>query len=50
MENVAPYLGRDETTLVQIVLDRVVRQGVFEIVSDLKPRDFRDQAPGDPIG
>jgi hypothetical protein len=43
------FIHPDETTLVDIVLRRVVREGVFRLTDNLEPEDFTDQPPGKPI-
>ena len=42
---IRPY----ETTLIDIVLRRVVREGVFRLTKDAKPADFTKAPPGGPI-
>lgn len=44
--NLLPYLRPNETTLVDIVLTRVVREGVFRLRRSLKPRAFKADRPG----
>jgi hypothetical protein len=47
LENfVRPY----ETTIVDVVLRRVVREGVFRLTRDQSPEDFTKAPPGGPIG
>jgi hypothetical protein len=43
------FIRPDSTTLIDIVLRRVVREGVFLLTSDLDAEDFTDQPPGEPI-
>jgi len=43
------FMRADETTLVDIVLRRVVREGVFRFTDKLDPELFTDQPPGEPI-
>src|SRR5262249_15228383 len=43
------FMGADETTLVDIVLRRVVHEGVFRLTDKLDPESFTDQPPGAPI-
>jgi hypothetical protein len=45
----AKFMTADETTLVEIVLRRVVREGVFQLTRDLDPEDLTGQASGAPI-
>ncbi len=40
----------NETTLIDIVLRRVVREGVFRLTKEAKPADFTKAPPGEPIG
>jgi hypothetical protein len=51
--NVTEFLRPDHTTLLDIVLHRVVRRGAFELVSSdlVEPHgeDFTEQPPGGPI-
>jgi hypothetical protein len=39
----------NETTLVKIILRRVVRAGRFLLTNKLDPEDFTKQETGDPI-
>jgi hypothetical protein len=52
-EHLNTFLRADQTTLVDIVLRRVVGRGVFELINSAgtKPKgeDFRKQRPGSPI-
>jgi hypothetical protein len=43
------YFAPNQTVMIEVVLQRHVRQGVFRLTQDLKPEDFRRQAPGDEI-
>ncbi len=43
------FMRADETTLVDIVLRRVVHEGVFRLTDKLDPESFTDQPPGAPI-
>lgn len=43
------YLVPNQTLLIDIVLTRVVHQGVFRLTTDLAPEDFSDQPVGDPL-
>lgn len=43
------FLRPNETTMVDIVLRRIVRRGAFELDSDLKRASFKDQAPREPV-
>ena len=48
-EGLKKYIKRDQTTLVDIVLRRVVRERVFRLTRDRRPRDFTNEPEGDPI-
>lgn len=52
-EHLSTFLRADQTTLVDIVLRRVVGRGVYELrnsaVAKPKGEDFRKQRPGSPI-
>ena len=39
----------NETTIIDLRLTRVVREGVLRFTRQLAPRRFRDDAPGGPI-
>ena len=43
------FINPDQTVLVEIVLRRVVREGVFRLSRKLDPKSFRTQPPGEPI-
>ncbi|HET7064191.1 MAG TPA: phospholipase [Rudaea sp.] len=43
------YVEQNQTTLVDIVLTRVVRSGVFTFTRQLAPRSFKNDAFGNPI-
>jgi len=43
------FLRPHETTLVDIVLRRIVRRGAFELTTDLEPGSFKSQPPGEPV-
>ena len=45
-QDLLPYLRPNETTIVDIVLTRVVREGVFRLRKSLRPRSFKDDPPG----
>jgi len=42
----ARFLRPNQTTLVDIVLRRIVRRGVFELTRRTKPQEFKKQRPG----
>lgn len=48
-ETLAPYLKRNQTLLIDIVLNRHVHEGVFRLTRDLTPTSFSDQPPGPEI-
>ncbi len=43
------FIKADETVLIDIVLRRVVHEGVFRLTSDLAPEDFTNQPYGNPV-
>ena len=43
------FIKADETVVVDIVMRRVVYEGVFQLTSDFDPKPFTDQLPGAPI-
>jgi hypothetical protein len=43
------FFNADETTLIEVVLKRVVREGVFQLTQKPPPEDFTDQPGGKPI-
>ncbi len=43
------FMKADETALIDIVLRRVVHEGVFRLSPKLDPESFTDQPPGTPI-
>jgi hypothetical protein len=44
------FIRVNETLLVEIVMKRIVRKGVFRLTTDTKPVDFTNDHPADPIG
>lgn len=44
--NIQKFLKPNQTTLVDIVLKRVVHEGVFELTKELEGKDFRRQEEG----
>lgn len=48
-EELSQYLRRNQTLMIDIVLHRHVREGVFTLTPDLKPAPFADQKPGKEI-
>jgi len=47
--DILDYVEPNQTTLVDIVLTRVVRSGVFTFTKQLAPRSFKDDAFGNPV-
>jgi hypothetical protein len=43
------FLRPNSTLLLDIVLQRVVRAGVLRLTTDLKPKDFTRDEPGDAL-
>lgn len=43
------FINADETTLVDVILRRVVHEGVFRLTRSLEPESFTDQPRGAPI-
>lgn len=43
------FVRPNQTTLVDVILRRVVRKGAFILTDDLEPEDFTKQETGDPI-
>ncbi len=48
-EALKKYIRRDQTTLVDLVLRRVVRERVFRLTKDRRPHDFTNEEDGKPI-
>jgi hypothetical protein len=48
-QHLEPFLGQDETTLLEIVLQRVVREGVFVLTTERGPEEFKKQPKGRPL-
>lgn len=46
VDDLLALIRPNATTIVDIVLRRVVREGVFRLTRNLAPRSFRDDAPG----
>ncbi len=49
VETLDAVVRRNQTTLVDVVLRRVVRRGTFELTQDTSPKDFTKQEKGEPI-
>jgi hypothetical protein len=48
-EELSGYLKPNQTLMIDIVLQRHVMEGVFQLTQDLAPQDFRKQAKGDAL-
>ena len=48
-ENLANFVKPNQTTLVDVVLRRFVREGVYRLTRDASPEDFTKQPPGLPV-
>jgi len=48
-EHLANFVKPNQTTLVDIVLRRFVREGVYRLTRDASPEDFTKQPPGLPV-
>jgi len=48
-ENLANLIKPNQTTLVDVVLRRFVREGVYRLTRDASPEDFTRQPPGMPV-
>lgn len=46
LDDLLEVINPNQTTVVDIVLQRIVREGVFRFTRGLAPRDFRDDAAG----
>ncbi|TKB59680.1 MAG: phospholipase [Nitrospira sp.] len=49
LESLKDHLKPNQTTLVDIVLRRLVREGTFRLTKDRKPKDFTSDPLGNPI-
>jgi hypothetical protein len=49
LESLKDHLRPNQTTLVDIVLRRLVREGTFRLTKDRKPTDFTSEPRGHPI-
>jgi hypothetical protein len=49
-EDLFTMLGPHQTTVLDVVLPRNIHEGVFRLVQDLSPQDFRHPEPGSLIG
>jgi hypothetical protein len=43
------YFAPNQTVMVEVVLKRVVMEGVFRLTTDLKPENFKKQPKGSPL-
>lgn len=49
VQNLLPLIPPNETTIIDIRLTRVVREGVFRLTRQLSPRSFKNTDPGGAI-
>lgn len=49
LDDLLAVLDPNQTTVIDLVLTRVVREGVFRLTRSLSPRSFRDDPPGGPL-
>jgi hypothetical protein len=49
VQSLTTFIKPNQTTLVDIVLKRIVREGTFTLTLDREPTDFTGQPPGEPI-
>ncbi|MDE2273042.1 MAG: hypothetical protein KGL00_02505, partial [Gammaproteobacteria bacterium] len=48
-ENLTNFIKPNQTTIVDIVMRRIVREGVYRLTRDASPEDFTKQPPGIPV-
>ncbi|MGH8402948.1 MAG: hypothetical protein ACRESO_06035, partial [Gammaproteobacteria bacterium] len=48
-ENLKNLIKPNQTTIVDIVMQRIVREGVYRLTREASPVDFTKQPPGMPI-
>lgn len=48
-QNLANFIKPNQTTVVDIVLRRIVREGVYRLTRGASPQDFTKQPPGKPV-
>ncbi|MGB9429245.1 MAG: phospholipase [Gammaproteobacteria bacterium] len=48
-ENLANFIKPNQTTIVDIIMRRIVREGVYRLTTQASPEDFTKQPPGAPI-
>ena len=46
VQNLLPLIAPNETTIIDIVMTRVVHEGVFRLTRQLAPRSFKSAVPG----
>jgi hypothetical protein len=49
VENLLPLIAPNETTIIDIRMNRIVREGVYRMTRQLSPRSFRDAELGGPL-
>lgn len=49
LADLLPLIRPNETTVIDLVMTRVVREGVFRLTRSLAARSFRDDAPGSAV-
>ncbi|HET7396288.1 MAG TPA: phospholipase [Gammaproteobacteria bacterium] len=47
--NLANFIKPNQTTIVDIVMRRIIREGVYRLTRNTSPEDFTKQPPGTPI-
>ncbi len=48
-QNLTNFVRPNQTTIVDIVMRRIVREGVYRLTQEISPADFTRQPPGMPI-
>jgi hypothetical protein len=48
-KNLADFVKPNQTTVVDIVMRRIVREGVYRLTRGTSPEDFTKQPPGSPV-
>ncbi len=48
-ENLKNFIKPNQTTIVDIVMQRIVREGVYRLTQNPSPQDFTKQPPGMPV-
>ncbi|MGH8400089.1 MAG: phospholipase, partial [Gammaproteobacteria bacterium] len=49
VKNLADFVKPNQTTIVDIVMRRIVRESVYRLTSKASPEDFTKQPPGSPV-